>query len=190
MPDYGLNDDGTSLFDPGFQIGADGGVTITNPNTDPTGGGQFQLPDGTTVDLTGSGDYVNNNPGMGDGSVGGGGGMNWNSVLSKLFGFGSGGGNTSNGLATLLSLLGIGGAAYLGHNSAQQGAADIGNAVTAANNAATNVFQQQGALYKPYYDAGVSAVNRMSGQAPSNLAGNFNPLGTGRGIRLGNLTGH
>lgn len=193
MPDFGLNDDGSSLFDPGFQIGADGNLTITSPNTgntDPSGGSVFTLPDGTQVDLSGSGDNVNYNPSIPDGTLAGGSsGNDWASAFLKMLGFGSGGGNTAGGLATILSLLGIGGSALLGSNASKQGAADISAAVTGANNAATNVFSQQGALYKPYYDAGVSAVNRMAGQAPSNLAGNFNPLGTGRGIKLGTLAG-
>lgn len=115
-------------------------------------------------------------------NIGGGKGSNNSSVLGqvlKLFGLDGGNGGS---LLPLLSLLGIGAGAYLNHSASQDAAKQIGDAVNAANDRATKIFADQGALYKPYYDMGTAAIDKLRNMPQQNLAGNFVPLGTGRGI--------
>ena len=196
MPDYGLNQDGSSLFDPGFTFNpppTDFGPT--NP-FDPNAGsvvydpGPWDPSGGSTVPGIVPGPFNQPDLGIPSGSDGSGGGIDWGAALAKILGFGGSGGGGSNALMTLLSLLGIGGGAYLAHGASQDAAKQIQQSVTDANSAATKVFQDQGSLYKPYYDAGVAATDRLASMPYSNLAANYQPLGTGRGIRLGALTGH
>lgn len=124
-------------------------------------------------------------------NIGGGKGGNSNSSLLgqvlKLFGLDGGNGG---GLLPLLSMLGIGAGAYLNRSASQDAAKQMSDAVNGANNRATQIFADQGALYKPYYDMGTAAIDKLRNTPQSNLAGNFVPLGTGRGIVPGTPGGN
>lgn len=97
-----------------------------------------------------------------------------------------GGGNPLGSLSSLGSLLPylalLGGSLY--GNSQTNKATD--QAVGAINSASDQVKQILGgaqANYQPYMNAGTTALSKLANAAPSNIAGQFKPLGTGRGIR-------
>jgi uncharacterized spore protein YtfJ len=109
--------------------------------------------------------------------------------LAKLLGFGGGSGGGNSWLPALLSMLGIGAGAYLNHSASTDAARQITDSINAANDKVTGILQGNNALFQPYMDIGKQGVAALSAMPNSNIAGNFNPLGTGRGIKLGALAG-
>jgi len=137
------------------------------------------------------------------------------SGLGKLFGGGGGGGGGLDGLLQSLGgitgLLGLGGTIYGGINSknaTEEAQARMEKAVSEANDSTRSILGGAGDAYKPYQEAGQSALARIAAMQPSNLAGQFGatgqqsnlasmarpgqqsniagrfrPIGSGRGIR-------
>lgn len=125
---------------------------------------------------------------------GGGGGSSALSALAKFFGFGGSGGSGGGAswLPALLSMLGIGAGAYLNHSASTDAAKQISDSVNAANDKVTGILGGSSGLFQPYADLGKQGVAALSAMPNSNIAGNFRPLGVGRGLSsttLGQLAG-
>lgn len=134
-----------------------------------------------------------------DGGSGGAGG--WLSGLLRMFGGGSGsGGGTGGGsgggggMGNLLALLGLLGG---GINEASN-TEDATDAMIRGNDAAERVIREQmgrsSEPFRPYTTAGAGAVDELAAMPDSALAGKFGalagrykPLGSGRGMALGQL---
>lgn len=113
----------------------------------------------------------------------------WLRQLLGLGGNGSTGGNGS-GIGALLPLLGLVGgitSGVTGSNATREAT----DAMLRANQEATDLIrgQMQGASapFKPYSDAGAGAIGRMQAMPQSDLASRYRPLGSGRGMTLGQL---
>lgn len=156
----------------------DNGAFYTDPNAQPY--------DNLPVNDPGAGHSLG-----GDfGSVGGVGGLaallgqggtSLASIARALGLTNSSGGVNLAGVAGLLSPLLGGIASYRATNNAANSLnAGIGN----ANAAAQSAFDGAANNFTPYRQAGQTALATLSGQAPSNLASQFGPLGSGRGIPL------
>lgn len=126
--------------------------------------------------------------------MGGGGGSNIISQLAKFLGFGQNNSGLGN-LWPILSLLGIGAGAYLNHSASRDAAKQMSDAINSANDKVTGILGNASTLYRPYADLGTSAVAKLQAMPASNIAAQFRPLGTGRGIvsapnmTLGQLAG-
>jgi len=130
--------------------------------------------------------------GVSDWTMPGGGGGDWSSILGslgKLFGGSGGGGGGAGGLGGLLTgLLGLGGTVYGGinnKNATEEAQARMEKAVAEANESTRSILGGAGDAYKPYSEAGASALSRLSGMAPSNLAAGFGPVGQASNLAAG-----
>lgn len=129
----------------------------------------------------------------GGGGGGGSGGFDWSKLLGAL-GFK---GMDNGGLGQIISaLLPILGGVYASHN-VNRASDQMQTAINNANDRITGILGGTNGLFKPYTDLGANAAAQLGQFGPhalagqfGGLAGGFRPLGTGRGITLGNLTGH
>lgn len=134
-----------------------------------------------------------NGTGMGPPSPGGGGGLSSLSSLAKMFGLTNKDGSLN--LGSLLPLLaGVGGSIY-GISQNNKATNQVLGGINNANKIVTDTLGGNKALYQPYIDAGQSAMQKMQNAAPSNiaaqfgpLAGNYQALGSGRGLTLGKMS--
>jgi hypothetical protein len=162
-----------------------------------SGFGEDVLPPGYTDDLT-------NLPGAGVGTnLGTPGGpmpdVSQYAGLLRALGIGGRGGSDPNGgdiLGGLLPLLGIIGGGISSNNATRQASHQMMDAANNANTQVKEILGGAGAGYKPFTDAGAGALSQFQNRAPSNLsagvkpiapqsnlAGGFNPLGSGRSLR-------
>ncbi len=84
----------------------------------------------------------------------------------------------------LLPLLASVGGGLYGMHQTNKAADQMQQGITNSNKILTDAMGGMKDQFKPYQDAGLSALAKMQAQPPSNLAGNFNPLGSGRGMNL------
>lgn len=154
----------------GFDINA-----ILNGNIDPSGGSTVNGANlGVPSDDSSSSSFARflNSIGLGGsgGGSGGGGGIDISRLIAAALGIGSG---------------------VMSHNATQHATDQAVAALQSANTQATNILNGTNAAYRPYADLGNQAAGRlMAMPADQSIAGNFNPLGSGRGIKLGTLAGH
>jgi len=194
--DYGLADlfggsDGTGGFADGWGTGF---------GFDPGGGGDFGVPDfsgldQSTIDTLNSIGYGQD---TGD-SILGGLGPILNGIGGSLSGGGMSGGSSGSSqggglkpgasggsgfsLASLLPLLAsIGGGLY-GANQTGHAADQAVAGINAASQDARNTIGAAQANYAPYIAQGQQSLANIANRAPSNIAGMFQPLGSGRAIR-------
>lgn len=140
-----------------------GSGDLTTPGLGSGGGGQFRIP-----------------------SPGGSSGSSLASMASRLFSGGSEGG----GMGGLMSLLPLLASVYGGINSrnaAEDGARQLQEGADKANDEARGLIGGAAAGYKPYMDAGTGALAKLQSMAPSNLAAQFRPIGSGRGLNLSQI---
>ena len=117
--------------------------------------------------------------GLGSSGGGSGGGINLANLLRS---FGLGGNNASGGgvdWGSLLGLAGLIGGGINANNKTADATKYMTDAANKANEQVTGVLGNASKNYDPYTAAGTSAIGRMQNQPPSNLAGNFRPLGSG-----------
>ena len=124
--------------------------------------------------------------GRGGGSGGGGGAL---SGLGKLLGLGQGG-----DMSGLLGLLGSIGGGLLNYNATNKASDQLQQGIKDSNKVITDTLSGNNALYEPWRQAGLTALDKFQNQAPSNLAagfgplaGNYNSLGSGKGIKLSKM---
>lgn len=210
MDDFGLNPDGSSLFDVGLGSGyfdQSGGDTSFAPNPVTFGpdpnfgiGGNYDPSGGSIIP-----DLTDVNPGadivqqyVANGTAGDSGGSGWASVLRALGIGGGSGGSGSGGIpwGQILSAILTGGGGLYARNQANRATEQTVAAINAANDKITGILGNGNSLYRPYADLGAQAAGKLAQLGPSTLAsqfgpiaGQFQPLGTGRGIRLGDLSG-
>lgn len=172
--DFGFDDvlgsvgDLPDNFDPGL-MGDPTSYGLPDPNVDPTFGNDGPVGD------TGSN------------------GFNFSGLLGqlgRLLGGNTGGNGSGINLAQLLPLLGLGAGITSGITSS--GATrEATDAMLRANQQAADLIRGRmegaDAPFKPYQDAGTSALARMQAMPASDLASRFRPLGSGRGMTLGQL---
>jgi hypothetical protein len=153
--------------------------------------GSFVGPDGSDPNGFTPGDYNELdqfNAGLGDPSdPSGGGGGSTLSSLARLLTGGSGGGSALGALGQLLPFLATLGGGLMSRNATQDATHQVQDSLANANNQVTSLLGGAGSGFKPYQDAGLSALGKMQAFPQSNLAGNFKPLGSGRGINLAQL---
>lgn len=98
----------------------------------------------------------------------------------RLLGLGGGGGGLLGGLGGLAGLLGLGGTIFGGLNAKEatkDAQARMDKAVLEANDTVRGILGGAGDVYKPYTEAGTSALARLSALPPSDLASKFAPIG-------------
>jgi hypothetical protein len=108
-------------------------------------------------------------------------------ILRSLGLQGSTGNTNWMGVLGALAPLLAGGLSYGATNRATQQTVD---AIKNAENTISGVYKANSGLYTPFINAGPGAIQGLQGMVGSNLASHFSPLGTGRGITLGQLAGH
>lgn len=195
MPAKGFLDDMGSWFDDigswvSDLFGSGGGDEVANMLN------QFPAEWGwtpTTTDGSGNwnfndiGSYLGNIPGLGGGDSGGG------SSGGGSSGSGSSGAKpTGSPLGSMQSLLPI--LAMIGGGINQNvNTREATDAMLSANRDAQNLIQGQldrnATRFTPWTGAGADAVAQLAAMPPSNLAGRYKPLGSGRGISLASLAG-
>lgn len=99
------------------------------------------------------------------------------SQLAKALGLGP-----NSSLPMLLSALGIGAGGYMNSKATSKATGQMTDAVKQANAAITQILGGAQGAYKPYTDLGPVATQRLLNAPQSNLAGQFGPLGSGKGI--------
>jgi len=113
---------------------------------------------------------------------GGGSSSGIGSILSRLVG-----GNGSNGLNSLLPLL-IPGLASIysgvsGNNAINHARDDMLHGIDQANQSVQSAYDKSNGLFNPYISAGTNALAGLQGMQGSNLASQFQPLGSGRSLK-------
>lgn len=146
---------GGSLFGPDFWEGGDWG----GDNGGATGGGSLAGPDG----------------GFDLGRLFGGAGNSLGSLLRGITGGGGAGGGSL--LSSLLPLLGLIGGGINTNNATNRASEQLQGAARQAQDDARGLIGGARDDFKPYQAAGVDALARMQAQPPSNLAGNYSPIG-------------
>lgn len=194
-----MDDGGFDIFDTG-NGGIDwGGLSQDEIDSIINGNVDFMNsldPNGYGMNDRGLGTSDPNSPGgtltpaqiaaLGSGALGAGtsGGSNPLAGILRSLGLTSGkDGSTDWG--SILGMLGILGGAYTANQSTKSGTDAMVNAANSANDQVKSILGGAGAGYNPYIQAGQSALTTMQNQPPSNLAGNFKPLGSG--LSLGAL---
>lgn len=198
--DFGLF--GDPIFDiPSFDFpipggegggGGDGGY-FPAPGGEGGGGGDgsyFPAPGG---EGGGGGDGITvGGPPSGGPNIGG---VPW-SQIARFFGIGgngsgSGSGSGNNGevtLQSLLPLLSLFAGGY-GAFSGNQATGEATDAALRANQQATDFVRERmgvnDSIYQPYTNAGRDATASLSAMGPRPLAGNYQPLGSGRWKTVG-----
>lgn len=139
-------------------------------------------------------DYTPSDPGAGgqydalfgqNGMLSGGGGSNIGSyaqTILKALGLTRGDGS-ANLSALLPSLMAMGGGIYGAHQTGKATQQTV-NGINDATAKASQMLTGAQGLYNPYVQAGQGALNTMTTQAPSNLAGNFKPLASQNPLTL------
>lgn len=107
--------------------------------------------------------------------------------LAKLFGMTNKDGSVN--LGSLLPLLGMLGGGIYGINQQGKATNQMQDAIAKSNDIITQQLGGSSKLYDPYRTAGLDALTKIQNLPPSNLAGNFKPLGSGRGMTLSQLSG-
>jgi hypothetical protein len=165
-----------------------GGIDWSQIIADQPENGSFVGPDGTDPNGFTPGDYNELdqfNAGLGDPPADGGSGQTLGQLFRAL------GLSNGDGAAGLMSgLLPILASIYNGNRSRQatedatrQAREDLGNTQTQIS----GVLNGASAGFQPYVDAGAQGLAGMQAFPQSNLAGNFRPIGSGRGISLAQL---
>jgi hypothetical protein len=152
--------------------------------------GSFVGPDGTDPNGFTPQDYTDliNQSGEGlnpDGSYnfGGGGGGSSNplqGLIRSLTG-------SNGGLSALLPFLAMGAGGLLSRNATNDATHQVQESLANANKQVTDILGGAGAMYKPYQDAGLQGLAGMQAFPKSNLAGNFNAIGSGKGLSLAQM---
>ena len=120
----------------------------------------------------------------------GSGGFSLASLLNGLgIGKNAGMGNLL-GLGALVPLLATLGGGLLARNATNTAMQDITNAYNTANQKITGILGPSNQTFAPYMSLGQLATQGLANLGTQPLAQNFRPLGSGRGITLGNLGGH
>lgn len=203
--DWGSLFGGGGDWTSGFDLGGGGDPSWTNYGGDSWTGG-YDLPgggDGHVIDTgdagsdwsrgggPGSGDI--NTPGLGSGGGGGfripgmpGGGSSTLEQIARSIGLsnGPGMGGLLGGLLPMLASL-YGG--IQSRNATQDASRQIQESVTSANTQARDVLGGAAANFTPYMDAGKSALGKLSNMPPSDLASQYKPIGSGRGLNLAQI---
>lgn len=122
---------------------------------------------------------------MPSGLSGGGGGVGGSSggmlgSLAKALGLG----NASSLLPLLASIAG----GALNYNSTKNATNQMQDAITKSNEIVQSTLGGNKGLYEPFVQAGLGALPKLQ-NFNSNLSANFKPLGSGRGLTLGQLAG-
>lgn len=139
--------------------------------------------------------YTGKPPGDGGGGSGSGGLSGLWGQLARFFGIGGSGSGSSGGgtggggdltLQSLLPLLGILGGGY-GAYAGREATQEATRLATEANREATDFARGQlgqgDQRMLPYTDIGREAIWNLNAMGPRALAGNYQPLGSGRGMR-------
>lgn len=173
----------------------DFGSSTPNPNdffyTGPSGtSGMDQMDPGTLAMLGLDPGQVNignggTNPGFVTPNTSGGGNILSQILHSLGFTNGSGNANWMSILGALAPFLAGGLTSHATNQATQQTMAAINN----AEGKVTDVYNQNRGAFTPFVNAGPGAISGLQGMVGSNLASQFSPLGTGRGITLGQLAG-
>lgn len=137
-----------------------------------------ELAGGSTAPATGPGTSGLNAPISGGG--GGGGGASGISSILRSLGLSNadGSANPLGWLSILAPLLG----GALGYNAVNRAGDQMSSAVTDANDFLKTQFGNSAAAFAPFVDLGKTGAARLGALPPSNLAGSFGPLGSGRGV--------
>src|SRR5665213_3880298 len=109
------------------------------------------------------------------------------SILSRLL---TGKTNASTGdiLSSLLPMLAVGASGLMNRNAVNAGTAQTVAGLHDASAQATNLINGSGGTggaagnYTPYIQSGQSALSTLAGMGNSNIAGNFQPLGSGKAL--------
>lgn len=171
-PDFGTMDPGIDLSGIGSDIAPL--ITGNDPNTDsmgnPTTGGDIPSfnTDPSGNPLSGS------SPSM------------LNSLASLLTGH-SGASGALGGLGALLPMLASIYGGVQSRNATQDATHQVQQSLADANTTITGLLGGAGSMYKPYQDAGTAALAKLSALPPSNIAGQFKPIGSGRGLSLAQI---
>ena len=94
------------------------------------------------------------------------------------------------GLGALVPLLGMLGGGLLARNATNTATNDIVNAYNTANQKITGILGPSNQTFAPYMSLGQMAAAKLADLGTQPIAQNFRPLGSGRGITLGNIGGH
>lgn len=127
---------------------------------------------------------------VGIGPTSQGGGFSLASLLNGLgIGSNAGMGNLL-GLGALIPLLATFGGGLLARNATNTATHDITNAYNTANQRITSILGPSNQTFAPYMSLGQMAAAKLADLGTQPIAQNFRPLGSGRGITLGNIGGH
>ena len=113
---------------------------------------------------------------------GGGGAGNWLGTALKALGLGNKDGSLN--LGSLLPMLLAAGSGAYAMNRTNKATDQTVNAINSANEQITGLLGGAKSLYDPYVSAGTGALNKLSTQAPSNLADRYKPLAGQGGVTL------
>jgi hypothetical protein len=133
----------------------------------------------------GGGGQVTMAPG-GSGGPGGGAASIAQQLVRALTG-GGGDGSAGSILSALLPLLGLGYGAYTQSHASSEAARLAQEGLAHASDQASSILGGAQANFSPYMDAGKAAVGRIGSMPLSNLAANYRPLGSGKGMNLSQI---
>jgi hypothetical protein len=91
--------------------------------------------------------------------------------------------NSLGGLGGILPLLLAAGSGLMGRQATQQATQQTVQGINNASDQANKLITGAQANYNPYMQAGGTALSKLANAAPSNIAGMFKPLGTGRYVK-------
>jgi hypothetical protein len=87
-------------------------------------------------------------------------------------------------LAQALNALGAVGGAFISRNATNDATQQAVGAINSASDQVKQILGGAQANYTPYMQAGTTALAKLANAAPSNIAGMFGPLGSGRGLQM------
>lgn len=162
-----------------------------DPNLDPSlpsGDGAYDPRLDTGVPMAGNqyggGGYTGG--GYGSGAGGGSSGGMLQQIIHALTGS-NGGGSAMGALGALAPFLASLYGGIQSHNATQDATHQIQQSLSNANDQVSSLLGGAQATYKPYMDAGLGALAKLQAMQPSNLAGNFKPIGSGKGLNLSQI---
>jgi hypothetical protein len=195
--DFDFGDIGSN-YDPNLDTGIPGGYDV---NLDPNPSGAYDprldpnLPPGQYDPRLDPGVPAPGNSYGGGGSVpmapSGGGGSNGGiaSQLARMLGLGGGANDQSGGMAGILGLLA---SLYGAHTQSQATAEATRIAQEGLANASAQASSTIGgaqANFNPFINAGAKAAGNISSMPLSALAGDYKPIGSGKGLNLRQIVG-
>lgn len=178
LPDWDLPGNGGTPGAPGIPWTGEGDTT--DPTTglpapgpgSPGDPGSATGPGGLPAWLTNLGPQILRMLGLGGGTGAGGAG---------------GGAGGAGGLMNLLAMIAGGAGGFGAYNATQEGRQAMLDSNTRAEEFVRGQLGAGDERMRPYTDIGREAVWNLNAMGPSPLAGRYQPLNTGRGIKLGQL---